>query len=160
MTTVITTHGGRAPLDDRAYAARQMLGEPALTPEEVAVEAALTARFAEIQTILASLGWRRATAEDSNVAAAATHRDLASWEARSEGATPDWATKIPAPPPPPVGTTRLVARHPGQMTEAERTRDQEIATGAFPRRLRLLATSGRISEVEYREMADRIVQIP
>jgi hypothetical protein len=153
-------HGGRAPLDDRAYAARRTLGEPELAPEEVAFEAALTARFAEIKTILATLGWRRATAEDRDVAALATRRDLASWEARSAGGAPDWISKIQATQPPPPGAIRLRSVHPNQMTAAERDRDEEITTQALPKRLYALATSGRISEIEYREMVTRIRHIP
>jgi len=153
-------HGGRAPLGDRAYAARRTLGEPEPTPEEAALEAAIIARFTEIKAILAGLGWRLATKEDRNFAAVATRRDLASWEARPGGAVPDWVAKIQAPRPPPPGAIRLLSVHPNQMTEAERARENEIATQALPKRLYSLATSGRISEIEYREMVGRISQIP
>lgn len=121
-------HGGRAPLNDRAYAARRTLGPPELTPDETALEALLTARFAEIKIMLARLGWRLATTEDRKIAAAATRRDLASWEARPEGPAPDWVAKIQAPRSPPPGALRLLGVHPSQMTEAERARDQEITT--------------------------------
>jgi len=150
-------HGGRLPLSELPHAART---RPQLTPQEAAFEAALTARFAEIKTIVARLGWRLATAEDRNIAAAATRRDLASWEARPEGTVPDWVAKIQAPRPPPTGAVRLLAIHPSQMNEAERARDQETATNALPKRLHSLAISGRISDTEYWSMTGRIARIP
>src|SRR5207245_11788933 len=60
------------------------LGKPDLTPEEQAFEAVLVARFNEITQRLATHGWRRATKDDKLVAAAATRRDLVSWERRPD----------------------------------------------------------------------------
>jgi hypothetical protein len=151
-------HGGRAPLDDRAYAARRMLGEPALSQEESAAEALLVARFAEIKGMLAALGWRRPTAEDRETAALATLRDFAALETRPAGMAPDWIAKIQAPRAPPPGAIRLVSRPANQMSEQERARSEVRAT--LPKRLHALAASGRVSEVEYREMVGRIAGIP
>lgn len=150
-------HGGQLPRSELPYLARM---NPGLTPEEALREEALTNRVSEVKTILAELGWRRATAEDRNAAAVATRRDLASWEARPEGMTPRWVAKIQTPPPPPPGAIRILKKLPSQMTDAELERDREIATGALPKRLRALATSGRITEDEYREMVARINLIP
>ncbi|MBR0871838.1 hypothetical protein JQ633_15845 [Bradyrhizobium tropiciagri] len=148
-------HGGRVPLSDLSHATHREMDA-----EEAAREAALTARFVEIKAILDRLGWRRATLEDRKFAAVATRSDLGSWEARPEGSAPDWAARIPAPRLSPPGAIRLVAKPRSQMTEAERARDEEIASGTLRKRLHSLAMSGRISEIEYREMVGRIANIP
>jgi hypothetical protein len=150
-------HGGRLPMSELPYSVRAM---PQLTLEEAVFERALAARIAEIKAILTRLGWRLATEEDRNIAAAATRRDLASFEARPGGAPPDWVAKIQSPRPPAPGAIRLLGVPPNQMTDAERARDNERATQALPKRLYSLATSGRITEVEYREMIGRIAEIP
>jgi hypothetical protein len=150
-------HGGQLPRSESPYAMR---ANPQLTPEEALREEALTSRVSQVKIILSELGWRLPTAEDRNVAGAAARRDLAAWEARPAGAAPDWVAKIQAPRPPPPGAIRLRSKLPGQMTDAESDRDREIATQALPKRLHALATSGRITEDEYREMVGRISRIP
>ena len=150
--------GGAVPLTEAMLEMRRKLGHPELTPEQEAVQAQRVAQFEEITSILRALGWRRATAEDKATAAIYTRRDLAAWEERASADTPEWAQKL-RPPSPPRGI--MILRTPlQQMTEQERKRHEEVVSQSLQKRLYALATSGRISEAEYRSMIGRISQIP
>ena len=144
-------NGGRPPLSGEVLQARKRLGKPDLTPEEVAREAILTARFDEITQRLAALGWRRATKADKVVAAAATRHDLASWELRPEASRAKWAIKYGEPVP--LQGIRLRPKSAAPMTEEEHLRDEEVRGQLLEKRLHALAVSGRISEAEFRSMS-------
>jgi hypothetical protein len=145
-------HGGREPLPP--FARRR------LTPEQAAFEAALSDRFLEIEAIVTRLSWRRVKEEDRQIDAATTRRDLALWEERPQGVAPAWAAKMHAPRPRSPGAIRLLKNRREPTTEAERTRFDEIENQTLEIRLYSLATSGRITEAEYRSMVIRIARIP
>jgi hypothetical protein len=145
-------HGGREPLP--------FFAERRLTPEQAAIQAGLRDRFSEIEAIVTRLGWRRAKEEDRQIDADTTRRDLAVWEERPQGVTPDWAAHMHALRPRSPGAIRLLKNRREPTTEAERTRFDEIENQALEIRLASLATSGRITEAEYRSMVIRIARIP
>lgn len=151
-------HGGAGPITEMVRAARRRIGVPEMSPEEAAFQEKKIAWFDEITATLRTLGWRRATVEDKATAAIYTRRDLAAWEERPPSDTREWAKKL-RPPSPPRGM--MVLRTPlQQMTEQERQRHEEVVSQSLQKRLYALATSGRVSEAEYRSMIGRISQIP
>ncbi len=150
--------GGIGPVTETVREARRKLGKPEMSPAEASVQEKKVAWFDEITDTLRALGWRRATAEDKAMAAAFTRRDLTLWEQRPAAETPEWATKL-RPPGPQRGRVILRAQS-GQMTDAQRERHEEIVNQSLQKRLYALAISGRITELEYRSMVQRINQVP
>jgi hypothetical protein len=148
--------GGVGPVTEATRNARRSLGQAELSPQEAAVQSKKLAWFDEIAAILRALGWRKATPSDFAIAGAATRRDLTAWEQRSPAATPEWATKLTGPAPPPAGAVIIARAGPRQMTDQERQRHEEIVSQSLQKRIHALAISGRISEPEYRSMVGRI----
>jgi hypothetical protein len=153
-------HGGAGPITETTREARRRFGKPEMLPEEAAVQEKKLAWFDEITNTLRALGWRRATAEDKATAAAETRRALTALEERIAAEMPEWATKVRPPTPPSPGAVMILRVPPLQMSEQERQRHEEIVSQSLRKRLNALAVSGRITELEYRSMLQRINQIP